>query len=134
MHLKPGSQDLDQPLFNTVNVMEMSGQEYGTMFDQDSLRVKLYDSQGFENIKLQYITTGHGGWDNGDEFNQKTNQIILDGKLIYSFTPWRNDCATYRKYNPASGNHGTALLLQITPLGLVPGHCNQSCFHTHKCD
>lgn len=93
-----------QPLFNTVNVMEMSGQEYGTMFDQDSLRVYFTVPKGLKNIKLQYITTGHGGWDAGDEFNQKTNQIILDGKLIYSFTPWRSDCATYRKYNPASGN------------------------------
>jgi len=93
-----------QPLFNTVNVMEMSGQEYGTMFDQDSLRVNFTVPTGLKNIKLQYITTGHGGWDAGDEFNQKANQIILDGKLIYSFTPWRSDCASYRIYNPASGN------------------------------
>jgi len=93
-----------QPLFNTVNVMEMSGQEYGTMFDQDSLRVSFTVPKGLKNIKLQYITTGHGGWDAGDEFNQKTNRIILDGKLIYSFTPWRSDCATYRKFNPASVN------------------------------
>lgn len=98
-----------QPLFNTVNVMEMSGQEYGTMFDQDSLRVSFTVPKGLKNIKLQYITTGHGGWDAGDEFNQKTNRIILDGKLIYSFTPWRSDCATYRKFNPASGNDWNGL-------------------------
>jgi hypothetical protein len=97
------------PLFNTVNVMEMSGQEYGTMFDQDSLKVNFTVPKGLKNIRLQYITTGHGGWDAGDEFNQKTNQIILDGKLIYSFTPWRSDCATYRKYNPASGNSWNGL-------------------------
>ena len=92
------------PLFNTVNVMEMSGQEYGTMFDQDSLRVSFNIPKGVKNIHLQYISTGHGGWEGGDEFNQKNNQIILDGKVIYSYVPWRSDCATFRKYNPASGN------------------------------
>jgi GLPGLI family protein len=92
------------PLFNTVNIMEMSGQEYGTMFDHDSLSVSFNVPEGLKNVQLQYISTGHGGWDGGDEFNPKTNQIILDGKTIYSYIPWRSDCATFRKYNPASGN------------------------------
>ena len=92
------------PLFNTVNIMEMSGQEYGTMFDQDSLRVDFTIPKGLKNIQLQYISTGHGGWDGGDEFNPKTNQIIIDEKPVYSYIPWRSDCATFRKYNPASGN------------------------------
>ncbi|NWJ50763.1 MAG: peptide-N-glycosidase [Bacteroidetes bacterium] len=92
------------PLFNTVNIMEMSGQEYGTMFNQDSLRVNFNIPKGLKNIQLQYISTGHGGWDGGDEFNPKTNQIIIDEKPIYSYIPWRSDCATFRKYNPASGN------------------------------
>lgn len=92
------------PLFNTVNVMEMSGQQYGTMFDHDSLSVKFTVPKGLKNIRLQYISTGHGGWDGGDEFNSKMNQIILDGKLLFSYTPWRSDCASFRQYNPASGN------------------------------
>lgn len=92
------------PLFNTVNIMEMSGQEYGTMFDQDSLRVNFSIPKGLKKLQLQYISTGHGGWDGGDEFNPKVNQIILDEKPIYSYIPWRSDCATFRKYNPASGN------------------------------
>ncbi len=92
------------PLFNTVNVMEMSGQNYGTMFDQDSLTVNFTVPKGLKDIRLQYITTGHGGWDGGDEFNPKMNRIIIDGKLLFSYTPWRSDCATFRQYNPASGN------------------------------
>ncbi|WP_317196414.1 peptide-N-glycosidase F-related protein [Chryseobacterium sp. RR2-3-20] len=50
------------------------------------------------------MTTGHGGWENGDEFIPKINSIYLDGKLSFSFTPWRTDCGSYRLYNPASGN------------------------------
>lgn len=41
-----------QPLFNTVNVMEMSGQEYGTMFDQDSLRVNFTVPKGLKNMVM----------------------------------------------------------------------------------
>lgn len=36
------------PVFNTTNLMEMSGQEYGTMFDQDSLTVTIDIPSGCE--------------------------------------------------------------------------------------
>ena len=62
-----------------------------------------------ENAYLRYITTGHGGWGNGDEFLPKTNTISLDGQKIYSFIPWRTDCGGYRLYNPASGNFQNGL-------------------------
>jgi len=101
---KPVRKYWTMPLFNTVNVMEMSGQEYGTLFDRDSLKVNVTIPEGVKNIKMRYITTGHGGWENGDEYNQKMNTVLLDGKVLFQFTPWRTDCATYRKYNPASGN------------------------------
>jgi len=101
---KPSKKYWTMPLFNTVNVMEMSGQEYGTLFDRDSLKVDVTIPEGVKNIRMRYITTGHGGWENGDEYNQKMNTVLLDGKVLFQFTPWRTDCATYRKYNPASGN------------------------------
>lgn len=101
---KPAKKYWVAPLFNTVNVLEMSGQEYGTMFENDSLQVEVTIPEGLKNIQMRYITTGHGGWGGGDEFNQKMNTILLDGHILFQFTPWRNDCATYRKYNPASGN------------------------------
>ena len=109
----PGSKEISQkpvkkywslPLFNTLNVMEMAGQEYGTLFDNDSLSTEITIPEGVKNIRMRYITTGHGGWDGGDEYNQKINTILLDGKVLFQFTPWRCDCGTYRKYNPASGN------------------------------
>jgi hypothetical protein len=101
---KPAKRQWSLPLFNTLNVMEMSGQEYGTMFADDTLRVEVNIPQGLTKIRMRYLTTGHGGWDAGDEFNQKMNTISLDQKILFQYTPWRCDCATFRKYNPASGN------------------------------
>lgn len=92
------------PLFNTCNVMEMSGQNYGRLFQTDSLTVEFVIPEGVENLKLRYITTGHGGWGGGDEFNPKENTIIVDGEKVFKYKPWRCDCATYREYNPVSGN------------------------------
>ncbi len=93
-----------QPIVNTVNIMEMSGQEYGTVFLDDTLRVTSDIPEGLMNLKLRYISTGHGGWDAGDEFNPKTNEIFIDNVRVYSYIPWRSDCASFRKYNPATGN------------------------------
>lgn len=101
---KPAKRYWSMPLFNTLNVMEMSGQEYGTMFENDSLNVEFEVPEGVKNVQIRYITTGHGGWGGGDEFNQKMNTVLLDGKVLFQFTPWRSDCATFRQYNPASGN------------------------------
>ena len=92
------------PLFNTCNVMEMSGQNYGRLFQTDSLTIEFDIPKGVDNVRLRYITTGHGGWDGGDEFNPKENTIIIDGDLVFKYTPWRCDCATYREFNPVSGN------------------------------
>lgn len=98
-----------EPIFNTLNILEMAGQNYGTMFDNDSLTVSVNIPEGLKNLSLRYISTGHGGWENGDEFNQKLNEIFVDGKKVFSFIPWRTDCGTYRMSNPSSGNFGDGL-------------------------
>ena len=92
------------PLFNTCNVLEMSGQNYGRLFATDTLEVEFEIPEGAENVRLRYISTGHGGWDNGDEFNPKENTIFIDGEKRFTHTPWRCDCATFRDQNPVSGN------------------------------
>ena len=98
------------PLFDTNNVMEMAGQEYATMFNSDKgLEINFTLTTAMKNAKLRYITTGHGGWENGDEFIPKKNTIVLNQKELFSFTPWRQDCGSYRLYNPASGNFPNGL-------------------------
>ncbi|WP_210150776.1 GLPGLI family protein [Chryseobacterium scophthalmum] len=93
------------PLFNTTNIMEMAGQDYATMFNNDKgLFVEFNLEKDLKNAQLRYITTGHGGWENGDEFIPKANSIYLDGKMAFSFIPWRTECGSYRLFNPASGN------------------------------
>lgn len=92
------------PVINTVNLMEMSGQNYGRIFEFDTLKVNITIPEEIKNLKIRYISTGHGGWGNGDEFNQKMNEIFLDNQKVYAYIPWRTDCGSYRKYNPSSGN------------------------------
>lgn len=98
-----------QPVINTVNVLEVKGQENGTMFDTDTLSAWVEIPEGLNSLKLRYISTGHGGWENGDEFNKKLNEIFIDGKPVYSYIPWRTDCGMFRKFNPASGNFSNGM-------------------------
>lgn len=97
------------PLFHTVNIMEMSGQNYGRFFKTDTLKVAFSVPDSISDLLLLYTTTGHGGWGNGDEFVPKLNRILIDGKQVFEVVPWRTDCATYRLVNPASGNFSTGL-------------------------
>mgnify|MGYP000867203524 FL=1 len=60
------------PVFNSTNVMEMAGQDYATMFNNEKgLETTFTLDRDIKNARLRYITTGHGGWENGDEYLQK---------------------------------------------------------------
>ncbi|MCQ2272186.1 MAG: glpgli family protein [Bacteroidales bacterium] len=98
-----GDDEICKSLFNTCNVLEMAGQNYGKLFGTDTLFVDFY-LHNPENARLRFISTGHGGWEGGDEFNPKPNTILIDGKVEYIYTPWRQDCGCYREWNPVSGN------------------------------
>ena len=118
--------DWTLPLFNTCNVMEMAGQHYGRMFKTDSLTVEFEVPENVSNLRLRYISTGHGGWGGGDEFNPKENTIIIDGEKVFTHTPWRCDCATYREYNPVSGNFWNGLSSSdLSRSGWCPGTATQ---------
>ena len=113
-------------LFNTCNVLEMAGQNYGKLFGTDSLTVtfKLEDINQY--AQLRYISTGHGGWGEGDEFVPKQNTILIDGKVAFTYTPWRQDCGCYRDLNPVSGNFWNGLSSSdFSRSGWCPGTATQ---------
>ena len=114
------------PLFNTCNVMEMAGQNYPHFFDTDTLSVAFEIPEGIKQLRLRYITTGHGGWGGGDEFNPKPNNIIIDDTITYQYTPWREDCGRYREWNPVSGNFWNGLSSSdLSRSGWCPGTATQ---------
>jgi len=114
------------PLFNTCNVMEMSGQNYGKFFETDSLTVHFTVPEGLKSLRLRYLSTGHGGWESGDEFVPKENVIIIDGEPRFRHTPWRSDCGTFRVFNPASGNFWNGLSSSdYSRSGWCPGTATQ---------
>ncbi len=121
-----------RPLFNTCNVLEMAGQNYGKLFGTDSLTVsfrilpRLFNGNTLKSARLRYISTGHGGWDGGDEFIPKTNTILIDGKPAFTHTPWRQDCGCYRDLNPVSGNFWNGLSSSdYSRSGWCPGTATQ---------
>jgi hypothetical protein len=89
--------------------MEAEGQNYGKLFRTDTLKMEFEIPENTSDLKLLYTSTGHGGWETGDEFVPKLNQIFIDDKEIFKIIPWRTDCATYRLYNPASGNFSNGI-------------------------
>ena len=114
------------PLFNTCNVLEMAGQNYGKLFGTDSLTVTFNIPAKATSAHLRYISTGHGGWGEGDEFVPKQNTILVDGEPAFAYTPWRQDCGCYRDLNPVSGNFWNGLSSSdFSRSGWCPGTATQ---------
>ena len=88
------------PLLNTVYYI---GQEYPDIFARKPITTDFVLPKGARNVRLKYIVTGHGGHDGGDEFVQKEKILSVDGKEVKRFIPWRDDCASFRRFNPATG-------------------------------
>lgn len=89
------------PLVNTVAYG--FGQELPDFFSRQDLKLNFELPKSAKNVALNYITTGHGGHSGGDEFTKQKNTISIDGKEVFSFVPWRDDCASFRRFNPSSG-------------------------------
>lgn len=89
-----------EPLINTLYYI---GQKHPDIFARKNVEVPFTLPKGAKNVKLKYITSGHGGHSNGDEFRPQENILSLDGKEVFRFTPWRTDCASFRRFNPSTG-------------------------------
>ncbi|MBD3583397.1 GLPGLI family protein [Flavobacterium selenitireducens] len=98
------------PLFNTENFIERQHIDHNSLLKTETGYQTTFSlAAPVKNARLRYITTGHGGWENGDEFLQKQNTILHNGKKVHAFVPWRTDCGAYRLSNPASGNFENGL-------------------------
>ena len=88
------------PIINTVPYVN---QEYPDIFARQDIVTEIEVPKGANDVRLKYITTGHGGHSGGDEFTPQLNEVKVDGTTVISFTPWRTDCASFRRFNPGTG-------------------------------
>jgi len=89
-----------EPLVNTNFYI---GQKHPDIFSRKDLEIPFSIPKNSKNVRLKYIATGHGGHSGGDEFRPQKNILLIDGKEVLNFTPWRKDCASFRRFNPTSG-------------------------------
>lgn len=89
-----------KPLMNTVYYI---GQTYPDIFSRRDVVMDFEMPEDAKNVRLKYIVTGHGGHSGGDEFVEKRNIVSIDGREVLNFIPWRDDCASFRRFNPATG-------------------------------
>ena len=89
------------PLVNTVPYV--GGQKIPDIFAKQALEHSVTFNKPVKNVKLHYITTGHGGHSGGDEFIKLKNSVYFDNSLVLDTIPWRDDCASFRRFNPTSG-------------------------------
>ena len=90
-----------KPLVNTISYV--NGQVLPDFFAETELVQGFSFDKKVKNVKLHYITTGHGGHSGGDEFIKIKNTLSINKKMVLNIEPWRDDCASFRRFNPTSG-------------------------------
>ena len=89
------------PLVNTIPYVK--GQSLPDFFANSSLNHTFKLNKNIKKVQLHYTTTGHGGHSGGDEFIKIKNSVFVNNKLVLDTIPWRDDCASFRRFNPTSG-------------------------------
>ncbi len=89
------------PILNTIPYV--NGQLLPDNFAHNTVMQTIHLKKDAKNVKLHYITTGHGGHSGGDEFIKIKNTVFFNNKLVLDTIPWRDDCASFRRFNPTSG-------------------------------
>ena len=90
-----------QTLVNTIPYV--NGQSLPDFFADLPLEQTFELPINAKNVKIYYTTTGHGGHEGGDEFIKIKNNLFVDNKSVLDTVPWRDDCASFRRFNPTSG-------------------------------
>ena len=94
----------NQTIVSLVNTTPFAaGQNGYDQFGKAPLVTSFDLKEDEDEVFLYYLTTGHGGHGTGDEFVKKTNIVSLDNQVVAEFIPWRDDCASFRRFNPSSG-------------------------------
>ena len=94
----------NQKVHVLANTHNYSNNHNGSFdFYNQDLLIDFDIDKDIDNVKLFFTTTGHGAHAEGDEFNQRDNIVIFNDKIIYNFPAWRDDCASFRRFNPSSG-------------------------------
>lgn len=88
------------PLFNTTKLAH--DQRPFTQLPDTALKVS-FELEHATDVDLLFLTTGHGGHAGGDEFTEQPHIVMMDGDTVDAWTPWRNDCGAFRRFNPTSG-------------------------------
>ncbi len=88
------------PLINTVYYYN---QKHPDIFSRKDVEIPFILPENAKNVKLKYITTGHGGHSGGDEFRAQKNILYINEIEVFNEEPWRTDCASFRRFNPTSG-------------------------------
>ena len=100
----PCDKALDWHTLSLLNTTKLAhDQRPYTAFAHGPLTVPFNLEGPAQNTTLDFLTTGHGGHAGGDEFTEQAHCLILDGDTLKRWTPWRNDCGAYRRFNPTSG-------------------------------
>lgn len=90
-----------ESLVNTIPYV--GGQSLPDNFAHGVLEHDIELKNNIKNAKLHYVVTGHGGHSGGDEFIKIKNSIYFNNELVLDTIPWRDDCASFRRFNPTSG-------------------------------
>ena len=94
----------DRQTLSLLNTTKLAhDQRPFTAFPAGPLTVPFHLNENARSASLRFLTTGHGGHAGGDEFTEQEHILLLDGDTIKQWTPWRNDCGAFRRYNPTSG-------------------------------
>ncbi len=100
---------VDEPTFwdePTENPVWVRGLLYEESMTEESVRnhparMTVDIPEGTRRVELRYYATGHCTDGSGsDEFVPKDNVIVVDGREVQRFRPWRDDCRRYRDINP----------------------------------
>ncbi len=68
---------------------------------ENGVEVEVTIPDGMKRLVMNYFVSGHCTDGNGaDEFVPKDNVIYIDGKSVYRFQPWRDNCTQFRAKNP----------------------------------